>query len=175
MSNGADVIATSLPLKNLQFMSVGSFNAIIIKACLICSSFYVCNNILVLSCGYTYHQFCAGLHLKSKATHCGTLLVGSPYLMIGLLVLVFNKRAYCWRGLNKRRDVVLSTPQGVYKAQFNYNFFLLDLVGRKLVTLGSNVGSHVIKWFYLCYLVVCWLLASWFGLLGLILMFTFSN
>ncbi len=70
MSNGVSVIATPLPLKNLKSMFVGSPNAIIVKAYPICSSFYACNNIMVLSCGCTYHQFCVSLHLESKATHC---------------------------------------------------------------------------------------------------------
>jgi hypothetical protein len=54
MSNGANVIATPLPLKNLKFMYVRSPNVVIVKTYLICSSFYACNNILVLSCGCTY-------------------------------------------------------------------------------------------------------------------------
>jgi hypothetical protein len=55
MSNGANVTTTPLPLKNPKSMSIKSPSAIIVKACPICSSFYVCNNILVLSYGYTYH------------------------------------------------------------------------------------------------------------------------
>jgi hypothetical protein len=64
MSNGANVITTPLPMKNLKSMSTVSLSVIIVKACPICSSFYVCNNILMLSCGCTYHQFCVGLHLE---------------------------------------------------------------------------------------------------------------
>ncbi len=55
MSNGANVTATPLPLNNLKFMFIKSLSAIIIKACPIFLSFYACNNILVLSCGCTYH------------------------------------------------------------------------------------------------------------------------
>jgi hypothetical protein len=55
MSNGADVTTIPLFLKNLQSMSIGSLNAIIVKAYAICSSFYVYNKILMLSYGYTYH------------------------------------------------------------------------------------------------------------------------
>jgi hypothetical protein len=55
MSNGVDVTTNPLPLKNPKSMSIRNPNAIIVKACPICSSLYACNNILVLSCGFTYH------------------------------------------------------------------------------------------------------------------------
>jgi len=55
MSNGANVMAIPLPLKNPKSMFVEKPSAIIVKACPICLSFYACNNILVLSCGCTYH------------------------------------------------------------------------------------------------------------------------
>ncbi len=78
MSNGVGVTPIPLPLKNPKSMFVKSHSAIIVKACPICSSFYVCNNVLVLACGCTYHQFCAGLHLESKATHRVNPACGKP-------------------------------------------------------------------------------------------------
>ncbi len=53
ISNGANVTPTRLPLKNPKSMFVKSSSAIIVKTYPICSSFYACNNILVLSCSYT--------------------------------------------------------------------------------------------------------------------------
>ncbi len=70
MRNGVGVHAFPLLIKNPTSMTIGSSNVILVEACLIYLCFFSCNNILVLSCGYTYHPFCVGLHLESKATHC---------------------------------------------------------------------------------------------------------
>jgi hypothetical protein len=78
MSNGASVTTIPLPLKNPKSMFVKSPNAIIVKAYPICSIFYACNKIMMLSYGCTNHQFCAGLHLESKATHYVNPIWGKP-------------------------------------------------------------------------------------------------
>jgi hypothetical protein len=45
--------------------------------------------------------------------------------MVGLLVVVFNRIDYCWRGLNKITDAISSAPQGAYKAQFHQTISFL--------------------------------------------------
>jgi hypothetical protein len=70
MRNGVGVHAFPLSIKNPNSMLAGNTNVIFVEACPICLFFFSCNNILVLSYGCTYHCFCVGLHLESKATHC---------------------------------------------------------------------------------------------------------
>jgi len=64
MCNRPNVHAFPLPIKNPISMLVGNSNVILVEACPICSCFFSCNNILVLSCGCMYHPFYEGLHLE---------------------------------------------------------------------------------------------------------------
>jgi hypothetical protein len=70
MSNGFGVSSYPLLVDDLETMPMGSPSCIMITTCPICEKFFKCHNILVLSCGYTYHSFCLGLHLETNATHC---------------------------------------------------------------------------------------------------------
>jgi hypothetical protein len=100
-------------------MYVESPSAIIVKACLICSSFYACNNIQVLSCGCTYHQFCASLHLESKATHCVNPTCGKPISNDWIIIFGFQHKSLLLKRPKQEKDAILSAPQGAYKAQFH--------------------------------------------------------
>jgi hypothetical protein len=70
MSICFDVIITSLPIENPSDMPIESSSIIHVQICPICGLFYSYNNIVVASCGCTYHPFCLGVHLNKKATHC---------------------------------------------------------------------------------------------------------
>ncbi len=70
MSNGASVGCTPLPIENLHVMPLDYSIVLIVTTCPICKLFYSCNNISATSCGCTYHLFCLGDYLETKATHC---------------------------------------------------------------------------------------------------------
>ncbi len=55
-SNGSSVSSFPWPVDDLETMPMGSLSCIIIIAYPICIFFKKCNNILVLSCGCTYHS-----------------------------------------------------------------------------------------------------------------------
>jgi hypothetical protein len=129
MSNGANVTTTPLPLKNPKSMFVGSSCAIIIKACPICSSFYVCNNIMVLSCGYTYHQFCVGLHFESKATHYVNRTCGKPIFNDWIVSYGFQQKSLLLKRPKQEKGCnIVSTTRSIQGSispniTFPYNFF----------------------------------------------------
>ncbi len=43
-------------------------NVILIKTCPICFEWFIANNIVVASCGHTYHPFCLFTHLQTSIT-----------------------------------------------------------------------------------------------------------
>jgi hypothetical protein len=51
MSNGEGVSSTPLPIEDPPTMLVGSSRVIFVEPCPICSFYFMCNNILMLSCG----------------------------------------------------------------------------------------------------------------------------
>ncbi len=67
MARGNGIINAPLPIENPKNMLVGQFGNFWVTPCLIYGLFYPCNNILVSSCGCTYHHFCMGVHMETKA------------------------------------------------------------------------------------------------------------
>jgi hypothetical protein len=70
MAHGNGIINTPLPIENLMNMLAWQSGNFWVTPCLIYGLFYACNNILVSSCGSTYHHFCMGVHLETKVTIC---------------------------------------------------------------------------------------------------------
>jgi len=70
MAHGSGINNAPLPGENPRNMFIGQFGNFWVTPYLICGLFYACNNILVSSCGCTYHHFCMGVHLETKATIC---------------------------------------------------------------------------------------------------------
>jgi hypothetical protein len=68
MAHGSGIINTPLLIENFRNMLVGQFGNFCVRPCSIYGLFYACNNILVSSYGCTYHHFCMGVHLETKAT-----------------------------------------------------------------------------------------------------------
>ncbi len=70
MSNGANVHSTPLPIDNFAFMLPRNFGVFFIEPCFVCGLYFFCNNIIMSSCGCTYHPFCMGLYMETNAIHC---------------------------------------------------------------------------------------------------------
>ncbi len=119
MSKWASITTTPLPLKNPKSMFVESPNAIIVKSYRICSSFYACNNIHVLFCGYTYHQFCAILHLKSKATHYVNPTCGKPITNEWIVSFGFQEKSLLLKRPKQEKGCNIVSTTRAYKAQFH--------------------------------------------------------
>lgn len=71
MSNGSRVTIAPLPLKRSSNMPTRKLNSITMMACLVCDFFYEDNDIVVMSCGCTYHPFCLIVYIMElKADAC---------------------------------------------------------------------------------------------------------
>ncbi len=70
MSNSASVSSTPLPIDNPTTMLLGSHGVIFVEACPVCGLYFFYNNIIVSSCGCTYHRFYMGLYTETDAPHC---------------------------------------------------------------------------------------------------------
>jgi len=76
MSNGASVSNTPLPIDNPTTMLPGNPRVIFVEPCPICGLYFFCNNIIMSSCGCTYHPFYMGLYMETNATHCAKSMCG---------------------------------------------------------------------------------------------------
>jgi hypothetical protein len=76
MSNDVGVSSTPLPIDNLTTMLPRSLGMIFVEPCPICGLYFFYNNIIVSSCGCTYHPFCMGLYMEIDATHCAKPMCG---------------------------------------------------------------------------------------------------
>jgi hypothetical protein len=70
MAHGSGIINAPLPIENPRNMLIGQFGNFWVTPYLSYGLFYACNNIFVSSYGCTYHHFCMGVHLETKATIC---------------------------------------------------------------------------------------------------------
>jgi hypothetical protein len=61
-----------------------------VTPCPIYGLFYACNNIFVSSCERTYHHFCMGVHLETKATICVNPTCGKILLEEWITSVGFN-------------------------------------------------------------------------------------
>ncbi len=75
MAHGSRIINAPLPIENLKNMLIGQFGNCWVTPCPIYGLFYACNNILISSCGCTYHHFYMNVHLETKATVCANPLL----------------------------------------------------------------------------------------------------
>jgi len=75
MAHGNGIINAPFPIENPKNMLVGQFGNFW-APCLIYGLFYACKNILVSSCGCTYHHFCMGVHMEIKAIVCANPTYG---------------------------------------------------------------------------------------------------
>ncbi len=76
MSNSVSVSSTPLPIDNPTTMLPRSHGVFFVEACPICGLYFFCNNVIVSSCGCTYHPFYMGLYVETNATHCAKPMCG---------------------------------------------------------------------------------------------------
>jgi hypothetical protein len=69
MTYGNGMITTPFPIENPITPLVGNLKLVLVTNCLICGFYYACKNIVVASCGYTYHLFCMAIYMENKS-HC---------------------------------------------------------------------------------------------------------
>ncbi len=91
MSNGASLACTPLLIENPRVMPLDYFIILIVTTCPICKLFYSYNNISATSCGCTYHPFCLGDYLETKATHCAKPICGKILLTNWIISFGFKQ------------------------------------------------------------------------------------
>jgi hypothetical protein len=70
MNHGNGVFTFPLPIENPFEPLKGDSHLVLVINCPMCGLYYVCNNIVVASCGCIYHLFCMAIHLESKTIVC---------------------------------------------------------------------------------------------------------
>jgi hypothetical protein len=73
MCKGSRAYVMPLPAENLTGLAANITRVFFISPCPICGLLISCNNIVLTSCGCTYHLFCICVYLASKATKCAIL------------------------------------------------------------------------------------------------------
>jgi hypothetical protein len=81
MISGNGVTSKPLPIENLVSLPLRRPNSVMITSCPICGMSYAYNNIVVSSCGCTYHLFCLGINLESKPSVCVGCICGKALSM----------------------------------------------------------------------------------------------
>jgi hypothetical protein len=115
MAHRNGIINTPLPIENPKNMLVAQFGNFWVTPCPIYGLFYACNNILVSSCGCTYHHFCMDVHLETKAfcanPTCGKVLLSKEWITsVG-----FNHISIKF----KRPKLEMPNPRSIRFAQFD--------------------------------------------------------
>jgi hypothetical protein len=115
MAHGSGIINAPLPIENPKNMLAGQFGNFWVTPCPIYGLFYACNNILVSSCGCTYHHFYMNVHLETKATICVNPTSGKILLEQWITSVGFNHKSMKF----KSPKVEMPNPGFIKFAQFD--------------------------------------------------------
>jgi hypothetical protein len=66
MSKGGGIIISPLLIENPTTMATNTFGVYFASPCPICGLFFTCNNLVLISCGCTYHPFCLNVPAGGK-------------------------------------------------------------------------------------------------------------
>ncbi len=66
MIKGAKVINNPLPIEQPTTLTPNTFGVFFVNPCPICGLYFACNNLVLTSCGCTYHPFCLIVHVETK-------------------------------------------------------------------------------------------------------------
>jgi hypothetical protein len=78
MTYGNGMITTPLPIENPPIVPIGDPQLVLVTNCLIYGFYYACKNIVVISCGCTYHLFYMAIYMENKAIVCVIATCGKP-------------------------------------------------------------------------------------------------
>jgi hypothetical protein len=78
MTYGNGIITTPLLIENFVTLSVGNLQLVLVTNCLIYGFYYACKNIVVASCGCTYHLFCMVIYMENKTIVWANATYGKP-------------------------------------------------------------------------------------------------
>jgi hypothetical protein len=78
MTHGSGVFTPPLPIENPFEPLERDSQLVLVTNCPIYGFYYARKNIVVASCGCTYHLFCMVIHLKSKAIVRAGAICGKP-------------------------------------------------------------------------------------------------
>ncbi len=88
---GSRVYAMPLLIENPTTLAPNTIGVFFPNPCPICGLLFYCNNLVLTSCGCTYHPFCIIVYLARKATKCATLGCGESFTQEGLTNWGFNQ------------------------------------------------------------------------------------
>jgi len=78
MTHGNGVFTSPLPIENPLEALEGDSQLVFVTNCPIHGFYYACKNIVITSCGCTYHLFCMATHLESKSIVYVGVTCGKP-------------------------------------------------------------------------------------------------
>jgi hypothetical protein len=96
MSNGSKVTMAPLLVKSLSNIPIGRLSSITMMACLVYDFFNEDNDIVVMSCGCTYHPFCFIMYIMELKVNacarsgCQKVFSNSGSLVLGSSILMFQ-------------------------------------------------------------------------------------
>jgi hypothetical protein len=78
---GGGIIVNPLPIENPATMAANTSKAYFASLCPIYGLFFTCNNLVLTSCGCTYHPFCLNVHMGGKHSRkCVSQICGECFL-----------------------------------------------------------------------------------------------
>jgi hypothetical protein len=92
MANGCSITNCPFPIENPTIIQKRHCDTLYVKPCPIYKFLFKCHNVMVSSCGCTYHAFCMGVHLVIiKSVFCARPTCGQVLSQDWMISQGFNQ------------------------------------------------------------------------------------